>query len=152
MHIRAWLSLAVCLAGTSATLAEPTAVDGLILWLRADDVDADGKIDMSRPGTRIARWMDASGKGNHVRQNTVLYLIPFREIRFFDIVNINSMQAITRGQRTIPPANLKLKNLIRKILAELHPDLLRRLGYKSILQHEAISELIQLLKVERLLF
>ena len=55
---------ALCLVVTPAALAEPGSVDGLVLWLRADDVDGDGNIDESPSGMRVAQWTDLSGRGN----------------------------------------------------------------------------------------
>lgn len=53
---------------TMATAAPPS--DGLILWLAADDVDADGDATNSPPGgTPVAQWNDKSELGNHVKQD-----------------------------------------------------------------------------------
>ena len=60
---------AFCLAVTPADATEPDSVDGLVMWLRADDVD--GNIDESSDRTRVARWTDLSGRGNHVLQGAV---------------------------------------------------------------------------------
>ena len=54
---------------TPVVAAGPESVDGLVLWLRADDVDGDGNIDESSDN-RVARWADLSGRGNHVLQTT----------------------------------------------------------------------------------
>lgn len=62
---------ALSVAATPAVPTGPNSVDGLVVWLRADDVDGDGNIDESPGGSRVAVWTDLSGCGNHVRQGTV---------------------------------------------------------------------------------
>ena len=70
VSVRCVCVFALCLAVTPATSAEPGTVDGLVLWLQADDVDGDGNIDTGS-GARVARWSDRSGRGNHVQQGAV---------------------------------------------------------------------------------
>jgi hypothetical protein len=66
--VRVTALLSLCLCALPAISAEPTSVKGLVLWLSADDVDADGAADSAASGTRIPAWIDKSGLGNHLKQ------------------------------------------------------------------------------------
>ncbi len=56
---------------TLATVAraESPPTRGLVLWLDAEDIDADGKVSNNpQAGHPIRKWADKSGQGNHVEQ------------------------------------------------------------------------------------
>ncbi len=49
--------------------ADAPQPEGLVLWLDATDLDADGASQNEfATGTRLARWADKSGRANHVVQ------------------------------------------------------------------------------------
>ena len=57
------------IACTCSAFAAPPK-DGLILWLDAADVDADGdSANNPKTGTDVRLWADKSGRGNHVEQD-----------------------------------------------------------------------------------
>jgi len=56
------------LSGAQEPEGEPVPRKGLVLWLKADDVDGDGVPDGAQDGMRVARWSDRSGRGNHLEQ------------------------------------------------------------------------------------
>jgi len=65
------LSVALSILSLGALLqvaAGSPPSEGLLLWLDAGDLDADGTIDGGESNTPVAQWSDKSGTGNHVFQ------------------------------------------------------------------------------------
>jgi len=59
-----------CALPSQSAFATPPS-DGLILWLDADDIDADADPSNNpRHGTPVTRWADKSDRGNHVEQDS----------------------------------------------------------------------------------
>ena len=46
--------------------------NGLVLWLDANDVDADGKFDSGTDHLKLANWVDKAGKDHNATQATVV--------------------------------------------------------------------------------
>ncbi len=67
-YCRAVLLFTLSLLAVPTLATEPAELDGLVLWLRADDVDGDGQVDAPGAGAAVARWADRSGRGNDVVQ------------------------------------------------------------------------------------
>ena len=58
-----------CLFTVLDARADVIPADGLILWLDASDIDADGvRENNPKMGAGIARWTDKSSQNNHVEQ------------------------------------------------------------------------------------
>ena len=67
------LSLLACLLASwllmPSARADAPANNSLILWLDAMDVDGDGNLENEvATNSKLARWIDKSGHGNHVEQ------------------------------------------------------------------------------------
>jgi len=74
-HVRSLLCVSLLATaayhGRICFAADVPPAEGLILWLDAEDVDADGNAE-NHPDNNspIERWSDKSGRGNHVTQKT----------------------------------------------------------------------------------
>ena len=65
--------LVLCFDGTQGSkggnkIIKPTAIDGCILWL-----DADDKESIVESSNLVSNWLDKSGEGNHAAQSTSSY-------------------------------------------------------------------------------
>ncbi len=66
------LALAVVVVAFPLSPGEEVPRDGLVLWLDAADVDADGTKDVAPlPGSGLAEWRDRSDVGNDLTQDEV---------------------------------------------------------------------------------
>ena len=45
--------------------------NGLVLWLDANDIDADGQIDTGTDHMKLANWADKAGKDHNATQATI---------------------------------------------------------------------------------
>ncbi|MEE2707751.1 MAG: DUF1553 domain-containing protein [Planctomycetota bacterium] len=65
--------------------ADSIPTDGLVLWLDASDPDGDGLPENDPDdGTKLSRWNDKSGRGNHVEQQAAGRQPSYRHTAFND--------------------------------------------------------------------